>query len=144
MERVKGSLAKLVRNCKLRVGIKLNIHSYLYDAGSHHRSPEFNHALEDTLSFASSQETIKSFSLQKQRVVDWYNHVAIEQTEVTVEGHSPQHWRTISLEGELSRIDQLLSMKIPLGGNVTLKTHLLQCSSTGGTCGYPQFVLNLL
>ena len=87
MERVKGSLANSVRNCKQRVRIKLNVHNYLYNAGSHHHSPEFSRALEDSLVLASSQETIKSFSLQKQRVVDWYNHVAIEQTEVTVEGH---------------------------------------------------------
>ena len=103
-------------------------------------------AKEDTLRLVSSKQT-KSFSLIKSRVTHCIHHVAVEQTDITVEGHAMPFWRSISLEGELSTIERLLRKEVVGDGHregaLSLESYLISASFNGTACGYPEFVVHL-
>ena len=125
----------------------LAIYSNLFTAGnsSHHPLSERDKAVRDTLSLASSP-TIRTFSLTKRRVRHYCYNVAVEQTDIIIEGHARDKWRSFCIEGSIDNIQKVLSREVeePCGDGVkktTLKDYLVQLA--GVACGYPQFVLNL-
>ena len=106
--------------------------------------------LEAVLSLRS--KAVLLVPLAKHRVTYSRHGVAMEQTDITVEGTAEGKWRSICLEGELEEITKLLqtTVRVPVTSRssgatafkeVCLGDHLTQVA--GAPCGYPEFVLRL-
>lgn len=106
--------------------------------------------LEAVLSLRS--RAVQLVPLAKHRVTYHRHGVAMEQTDIAVEGTVEGTWRSICLEGELEEIKKLLqtAVTVPVTAlnsgatafkEVCLGDYLTEVS--GSPCGYPEFVLRL-
>lgn len=75
--------------------------------------------------------------MHKQRVTRMVGSVAVEQTDLVIDGRPDEHWRTVCLEGELEHVCRLLKTSVG-------QSDLHSCLTEAGTPrGYPEFVINL-
>jgi hypothetical protein len=139
LDSIQSSVADLIRRSQVsRAG-----------NSSHPLSDEHKKAVSDALSLTSSP-TVRTFSLNKRRVRHHCHNVTVEQTDITIEGHARDKWRSFCIEGSIDKIQKVLSREIQLQGHwegvkkVTLKEYLVQLAGVEWACGYPQFILNLM
>ena len=120
---------------------------YVGSAPSH--PGDYAQAAQDLRQLASK------ISLTKRRERRWYDSglsLQVEQTDIAIERHAKPRWRSICLEGELGKIENVLSREVSIatqrngGGRekLSLEDYLIAGSAMGGACGYPQLVVNLV
>ena len=74
-------------------------------------------------------------------------NVALEQTDIIVEGFESVKWRTIAIEGDMEKVLFFLKSELKVNTSteqqqmVKLQDYLVELS--GEPCGYPEFILKL-
>lgn len=77
-------------------------------------------------------------SIHKQRVSQMVGSVAVEQTDLVIDGRPNEQWRSVCLEGKLEHVCRLL--KTSVGQSSDLHSQLTE---SGPPRGYPEFVIDL-
>ncbi len=100
-------------------------------------------ALEEVVALGG-EEKIELVPLKKARVSHHVRGVAIEQTDITMEGLPGAVWRSVCVEGELQDIIRILRERVGgTSGDASLAEHLVRVAEGGMACGYPEFIAKL-
>lgn len=86
-------------------------------------------------------DKIDVFDLNKSRVSSCVHGVAIEQTDITIDGQAGAVWRSVCIEGTVMEIMGILAQKA--GRHATVGERLLENALGGAVCGYPEFIVRL-
>ena len=128
---------------------KLNCDISIIDSEVFHTS-DARQAKQDTV-YLSSSSSLRTIPLAKCRVICHCHDVTIEQTDITIAGHSQAQWRSISIEGSIDKIQSVLSMKVSVSTldeygerKKTLNDYLISGALHKDACGYPQFVMKFI